>query len=73
MPRSDLLQLPVHSRAPLVIYLHAVHAEIARAGVGILRDNAGQRNETAAVQRPALLDRQVEQSRGGRGCNFVTL
>jgi len=48
----------------LVIDLHAVHAHVARAGVGVAGYHAGQRKEASAVQRPALLDGEVQQ--GGR-------
>ena len=65
MPRADLLQLPVHAGGALVIDLHAIHADVALAGIRVLRDHARQRDEAPAVQRPALLDGQIQQSWAG--------
>ena len=59
--RADLLQLPVHAGGAVVVNLDAIHADVALAGVGVFGDDAGQRDETSAVQRPAFLDGEVEQ------------
>ena len=45
----------------LVEQLHAVHAAVARAGLGIVRDDDGQRDEGPAVVGPAGHDRQLRQ------------
>ena len=37
-----------------VVDLHAVHAHVALAGAGIAGDHAGERDEAAAVEGPAL-------------------
>ncbi len=68
MAGGDFLQLPVHAGGLGVVNLDAIHAEVAVAGVGVAGDDAGERDETAAVQRPAFLDGQIEE--GGRrgGC-----
>ena len=59
MPRADLVHLPVHpGRAP-VVNLHPVHPDIPLAGVGVLRVDSRQRDEPAAVLRPAFQDRQI--------------
>ena len=57
MARADLLQLPVHAGGAVVVNLDAIHADVALAGVGVFGDDAGQRDEAAAVERPAFLDR----------------
>ena len=62
MTRGDFLQLPVHAGGFVVINLDAIHAEIAFAGVGIARHDAGQGDETPAVERPAFEDGEVEES-----------
>ena len=49
--RARLVDLPVHRRRAAIDALHAVHADVARAGVGILRDDVGEREERAAVVR----------------------
>ena len=54
MARADFMNLPVHRGGSLVENLHAIHAEIARAAVGIFRVNVRQSNETAAILRPAF-------------------
>ena len=61
--RGDFLQLPMHAGGRVVVNLHAIHAEVAVAGVGVARDDAGQRDKAPAVERPALEDRQVKQRR----------
>ena len=65
VPCADLLQLPMHPGGALVIDLHPIHANVALARIGVLRHHAGQRDKAAAVQGPALLDGQVQQSGTG--------
>ena len=62
MARADFLELPVHAGGAVVVNLDAIHADVALAGVGIFGDDAGERDETAAVKRPAFLDGEVEES-----------
>ncbi len=57
--RGDFLQLPVHAGGVVVVNLDAIHADVALAGVGIVRDNAGQRDESAAIERPAFENGQI--------------
>ena len=66
VPRADFLQLPVHAGGAVVVNLDAIHADVAFAGVGVARDDAGQRDEASAVERPALVNGEVQQSRTGR-------
>ncbi len=65
--RADFLELPVHAGGFVVVNLDAIHADVAFAGVGIFGDDAGQRDETSAIERPAFLDRHVRQSWVGPG------
>ena len=39
----------MHARGVLVVDLHAVHADVAFAGLRVARDDAGQRDEGAAI------------------------
>ncbi len=64
--RADFLQLPVHAGGVVVVNLHAIHADVALAGVGVLRDHAGQGDEAPAIERPAFEDGEIEQSRRAR-------
>ena len=41
MSGGNFLELPMHAGGLVVKDLHSVHADIARAGVGILRYDAG--------------------------------
>ena len=59
MARADFVHLPMHAGGAAVVDLHAVHAEVARAGLGVAGVDVRQRDEAAAVLRPALQDRQV--------------
>ena len=61
MFRGNFLALPMHARSLLVVYLDAVHADIALARLRIARDHARQRNEAPSVVRPALQNREVQQ------------
>ncbi len=61
MFRALFVRLPVHAGGALVENLHAVHAAIALAGIGIARKHQRQRDEAAAVLRPALQHGIVEQ------------
>ena len=53
-----LVDLPVHQRRPPVDLLHPVHADVARAGLRVVRDHRRQRDERRRVAGPAALDRQ---------------
>src|SRR6516165_1639548 len=66
MTRSHFLQLPMHSCCLRVINLHAVHTDVARVAIRVLRDDAGQSDEAAAIQRPAFLNRQIQECRWRR-------
>ena len=59
--RAVLLALPVHACTGGVVDLHAVGAAVALAGLRVLRDDRGQRDEASAVERPALQDGEIEQ------------
>ena len=59
--RADLLELPVHAGGAVVVNLDAIHAHVAFAGVGVLGDDARQRDETAAIERPAFLNGKIER------------
>ena len=54
-----LMRLPVHAGGAVVENLHAVASAVALAGVGIVRKHHRQRDEPAAVLRPAIQDRKV--------------
>ena len=54
MSRADFLKLPVHARGAVVVNLDAIHPDIALASIGILGDDAGQRDKTSPIERPAL-------------------
>ena len=57
--RAALVPLPVHAGRAAVEHLHAVGADVAHAGFGILREHERQRDVAAAVLGPALEDRQL--------------
>ena len=75
MACGDFLELPVHAGGFVVVNLDAIHAEIALARVRVARDDARQRDETSAVQRPAAQNWQVGQ--GWRlqveGCRLINV
>ena len=56
-----LLALPVHAGAALVVDMQAIHADVALALRRVFGHDRRQRDEAAAVLRPALQDREVEQ------------
>ncbi len=56
-----LVGLPVHAGGAVVIHLHAVHAAIALAGVGIAGEHERKSDEAATVLRPTLQDRVFGQ------------
>ena len=58
---ADFLALPVHAGGALVVDLHAVHADVALAGLGVAGDHAGQSDEAAGILGPALQDGKIEQ------------
>ncbi len=51
---GNFLPLPVHAGRLAVVDLHAIHADVALACARVARVDAGQRDEAAAVMRPAL-------------------
>ena len=57
--RAALVPLPVHARRAAVEHLHAVHADVAHARLGVLRDHEREGDEPAAVLRPAAQHRQL--------------
>src|ERR1019366_5867451 len=65
MAGADLLQLPMHAGGALVIDLHPVHADVALARVRVPGHYPRQGDKAPAVQRPALLNGRVQQSRTG--------
>ena len=63
MPGPRLVDMPVHARRMVVEDLHAVHADVAHARLGIDRVHHRQGYETPAVGRPALQDRKRRERR----------
>ena len=57
---SDFLPLPMHAGGVLVIYLHAIHADVTLAGLWVAGDYAGHGDEAAGIFGPALQDGKVE-------------
>src|SRR5207302_8618546 len=57
----DLVKLPVHSGRALVVNLHPVNADVARARFWVARVHIRQSNETPAVLWPAFEDRKIIQ------------
>ncbi len=53
VPGTGLVHVPVHARGAVVEELHAVHARIAHARLGIDRVHDGQRHEPPPVAGPA--------------------
>ena len=67
-----LVDLPVHERRAPVDLLHAVHADVADAGLLVLCDHGRQRDERRRIERPAALDReQVEVDVVARQDDFL--
>ena len=58
------LALPVHAGGLAVVDLHAVHAHVALSGFGVAGDDARERDEAAAVERPALEDGELIEREG---------
>ena len=71
MLRALLVRLPVHAGGALVEDLHAVHAAVALAGIGIAREHHRQRDEAAAILRPALQHRIIEQRKSVAPDHFL--
>src|SRR5512147_2217831 len=61
MLSRHLLTLPVHASRLSVIYLHAIHADIAFPCPGIARNHAWQRDEPPSIFWPALQDLKIVQ------------
>ncbi len=58
---GNFLALPVHAGGGGVINLDAVHPGVALACFRIAGDHAWQRDEPAAILRPALQDGKIQQ------------
>ena len=56
-----LLALPVHAGGFGVVDLHAVHAYVAFACVGVAGDDAGEGDEGASVLGPGFEDGELEE------------
>ena len=54
-----LLALPVHAGGLAVVDLHPIHSDIALAGARVAGDDAGQCDEAASVEGPALEDWEI--------------
>ena len=67
-----LVDLPVHERRVPVDDLHPVHADVAAAGLRVVRDHGRQRDERRRVARPAALDRQQRRGRRRRPCSTIS-
>ncbi len=64
MLRPHLVRMPMHPRRLPIVHLHPIHADVTQTGLGMLRDDKGQRDESPAILRPALENRQrVERRR----------
>ena len=61
--RAVLVDVPVHPRRAAVIFLQAIHADVALARRGVLRKDKRQCHEGAAVVRPAFQDGDVVEAR----------
>ena len=61
--RAVLVDVPMHSRHLLVVFLQAVHADVALASRRILREDERQRDERPAILRPAREDWQLVEIR----------
>ena len=55
------LRLPVHAGGAFVVDLHAIHADVALPCFRIAREDERQRDEAAAVLRPAFENREIEK------------
>ena len=55
---SVLVDLPVHRGRARTEFLHPVHADVTRAGVRVVCDHGGERDERGGIVRPARLDRE---------------
>ena len=56
-----LVDLPVHEGRAPVDDLHPVHADVAAAGLRVVRDDGRERDERRRVAGPAALDRELRQ------------
>ena len=67
-----LVDMPVHTRGAAVVFLQAVHAHIALAGLGVLGEHQRQGHEGAAIIRPAFENGNIIKTRIFRFHNFLT-
>jgi len=61
VPLAGFVHMPVHSGRTLREDLHPVHTHVANAAFRIDRVNQRERNETPAVERPALQNREFRE------------
>ena len=59
----NFLPLPVHAGGLLVINLHAVHADIALASLGIARNHAGQSDEPSGIFAASIAGLEIRSDR----------
>src|ERR1035441_9409751 len=64
--RALLVGLPVHARRTLVEDLHAIHAAVPLARVGVAGKDERQGDESSAILGPALQRRQIPQRKALR-------
>ena len=60
-----LVHLPMQTELILAVLLEPIHANVAAASDGILRDHVGKRQVGATIVRPLELDRQEVEIRLG--------
>ena len=58
---AALVQVPVHTERLIVEDLEPIHADVALAGVRIVREHQRQGDVAAAIVGPALQDRQLRE------------
>src|SRR6185503_6169096 len=56
--RAALVPLPVHARGAAIEHLHAIGADVADAGLGVLREDERERDVLPAVLGPAFQNRK---------------
>ena len=66
-----LVGLPVHAGGDVVVNLHAIHAAVALAGIGVARKHHRQGDEAAAIFGPAFENRELGQRHAGGAHHFL--
>ena len=61
VPRTVVVHVPVHGRELRLEKLHAVHADVAVAGLRVLGEHGAEGDVAAAIIGPAFQRRQREQ------------